>query len=372
MRSPSATLPRLTPRQWLTLAIALALLLVLTLLTAPNNPKSDGSTYSRSPEGYSAWYNAIQQSGQPIEQSRQPLNKLFDRPGRKITLLQVSPEADRSAINRDWIAQGNRAILIGSRSASQITDAPFNSNIPIPNGALKIATSRRYRNPNAQSLAKDQYGAIVQRETIGQGEIIRILPLFLAANAYHDSNNNFEFLTSLTQGDRIIVDEYIHGYRDAESAEAEGKGDLFSYFAKTPVAIALIQIMVLLGVLIYGKNWRFGPVRSIQPPVVNNSRAYIQALASVLQKANSTDFVTDTLSQAELQHLQRELGLGTGNLDRHSLLAAWQAETGQSPALLSDLLDSLSEKSPRHKKLTEAELTQWLARLQQLAHVQKT
>ena len=371
MRSLTPSIPHLSPRQWLTLAIALALLLVLTLLTAPNNPKSDGSTYSRSPEGYSAWYDAVKQAGQPIEQSRQPLNKLFDRKGRKITLLQISPEADRNAIDRDWISQGNRAILIGSRMASRITDAPFNSNIAIPQGQLQIATSRRYHDRNAQSIT-DQYGAIVQRETIGQGEIIRILPLFLAANAYHDTANNFEFLTNLTKGDRIIVDEYIHGYRDAESAEAEGKGDLFSYFAKTPVAIALIQIMVLLGVLIYGKNWRFGPVRSIQPPVVNNSRAYIQALASVLQKANSTDFVTDTLSQAELQHLQRELGLGTGNLDRHSLLAAWQAETGQSPALLSDLLDSLSEKSPRHKKLTEAELTQWLARLQQLAHVQKT
>jgi len=389
----------LSPRQWFTGGILAAGLLLFTLLSAPNNPRSDGSTYSRSPEGYGAWYAYVERSGQAIARWQKPLTALFGKDGSdypqsdvqeisdiasqtnspisiRTTLIQISSEPDSPRIDRRWIEQGNRVILIGTRKGkTQLTNAAFQSEIPIKfgspsnpqSGTLKIATTRRHlQTSTLQILVSDSYGTLVWRTPIGSGEIIHILPTFLAANAYQNEAQNFAYLQDLTQGDRILMDEYIHGYRDPETAATEGKGDLSTFFAKTPIALMFFQTLVILSVLIYGKNWRFGAIRSLNPPIINNSRAYIQALAGILQKANSTDFVTSTLSQAELKKLQRTLGLGTSRIDPETILQTWTEQTGRSATEFREAFLLSSSHKDRHKKPSEAELTQWLTKIQTL------
>ena len=382
-------------RHWFTVGILATGLLLFTLLAAPNNPRSDGSTYSRSPEGYGAWYAYVQRSGQPIDRWQKPLTVLFGRPDYpqsdvqdisdtasqtnsqtsiRATLIQISSEPDDfPRLDRRWIEQGNRVILIGTRKGkTQLTNATFQSEVPVnfgsptnpQSGILKIATTRRRQTSNLQTLVSDSHGTLVWRTAIGSGEIISILPTFLAANAYQNEAQNFAYLQDLTQGDRILMDEYIHGYRDPETAAIEGKGDLSTFFAKTPIALIFLQTLVILSVLIYGKNWRFGEIRSLHPPILNNSRAYIQALAGILQKANSTNFVTSTLSQAELKKLQRTLGLGTSAIDPETILKTWTEQTGRSATEFREaFLSSFSHKD-RHQKPSEAELTQWLTKIQ--------
>jgi len=387
----------LSPRQWFTGGILAAGLLLFTLLSAPNNPRSDGSTYSRSPEGYGAWYAYVERSGQAIARWQKPLTALLGKDGSdypqsdvqeisdiasqtnspisiRTTLIQISSEPDSPRIDRRWIEQGNRVILIGTRKGkTQLTNAAFQSEIPIKfgspsnpqSGTLKIATTRRHlQTSTLQTLVSDSYGTLVWRTPIGSGEIIHILPTFLAANAYQNEAQNFAYLQDLTQGDRILMDEYIHGYRDPETAATEGKGDLSTFFAKTPIALMFFQTLVILSVLIYGKNWRFGAIRSLNPPIINNSRAYIQALAGILQKANSTDFVTSTLSQAELKKLQRTLGLGTSRIDPETILQTWTEQTGRSATEFREAFLLSSSHKDRHKKPSEAELTQWLTKIQ--------
>ncbi len=385
----------LSLRQWFTLGILAAGLLLFTLLSAPNNPRSDGSTYSRSPEGYGAWYAYVERSGQTIDRWQKPLTALFGNNGSdypqsdvqdisntalttnpqssiRTTLIQISSEPDAPRLDRRWIEQGNRVILIGTpKNKTQLTNANFQSEVPVKfgsssqSGTLKIATTRRHRQTSTlQTLVSDSYGTLVWRTPIGSGEILHILPTFLAANAYQNEAQNFAYLQDLTQGDRILMDEYIHGYRDPETAAIEGKGDLSTFFAKTPIALMFVQTLIILSVLIYGKNWRFGAVRSLNPPTINNSRAYIQALAGILQKANSTDFVTSTLSHAELKKLQRTLGLGTSTIDPETILQTWTEQTGRSAREFRDAFLLSSSHKDRHKKPSEAELTQWLTKIQ--------
>jgi hypothetical protein len=52
----------------------------------------------------------------------------------------------------------------------------------------------------------------------------------------------------------------------------------------------LIQGTIILLVAIFAGWNRFGQPVTLSAPQVDNSEAYIQALAGVLQKANSTDF----------------------------------------------------------------------------------
>ena len=149
-------------RRWFTFGVLAAGLLLFTLLSAPNNPRSDGSTYSRSPEGYGAWYAYVERSGQSIDRWEKPLPVLFgtDRSGPyqndvqeisdshsstrsptyspikspssiRTTLIQITSEADSARIDRRWIEQGNRVILIGtSKDKTQLTNADFHSEVP--------------------------------------------------------------------------------------------------------------------------------------------------------------------------------------------------------------------------------------------------
>ncbi len=366
------------PRQWWTIGLVLAGLLLFTLVSAPSSPQSVGSTYSRAPEGYGAWYAYMENSGAKMERLRKPIDdSFFNSTNKNTTILQVLADDDSNHIGQynlssKGIEKGNRIVIIGSKKIPsgrvRATQANFNSSPISPdNRAITLQTSKRYLPSETPVLAqpinpilKDDFGAIVIESKIGQGSIVYVVPQFLGANAYQDTNN-FAYLKDLVKNDRIIVDEYIHGYRDSKTAKEEGKADVFEFLAQTPLILAVIQLCILLGVLVYGKSWRLGPVKTLVPPPINNSRAYIQALARILQKANSTDFVTETLGKAELTQLQRSLGLNrNSNQDPTELIKLWKQQTGKDSQTLERIFLSLR----RQQKLSEAELTQWLALLQ--------
>ncbi len=365
-------------RQWVTMVVVLAGLLLFTLISAPSSPQSVGSTYSRAPEGYGAWYAYMENSGAKIERLRKPIDdKFFNTTTPNTTIIQVLADDDSNHlgqynVNSKGIEKGNRIVIIGSKKIPggriRATQANFNSSPISPdNRAITLQTTKRYIPSENPVLAqpinprlKDEFGAIVIESKIGRGAILYVIPQFLGANAYQDTNN-FAYLKDLVKNDRIVVDEYIHGYRDAETAKEEGKADVFEFLAQTPLILAVIQLFILMAVLIYGKSWRLGPVKTLEAPPINNSRAYIQALARILQKANSTDFVTETLGKAEVTQLQRRLGLSRSTQQNPSdLIEIWKTQTGKD----SQILERIFRPLRRQQKLSEAELTQWLALLQ--------
>jgi hypothetical protein len=373
----------LNPRQWWTLALTSIALILLTLINAPSSPQNTGSSYSKTPEGYGAWYEYMEKNGATIDRLRKPNNaEFFNANTKNTTFIQIAVDNNSftgQLIDANWIEKGNRWIIIGAIQSSskkvQATKASFTSQPNTIAGPIKIDTTRRFiktRNaPNTDTLLdrqeepliQDNYGTLVMKNTLGKGELIYIVPQFIAANAYQSNPANFKYLSTLAKNDRIWIDEYLHGYRDIETAKEEGKGNVFEFLAQTPIMILFTQFLIGISVLIYGKNSRFGQVKTVEPPPINNSLAYIQAMAGILQKANSTDFVTETLSKAEITKLQRNLGLGTAPQDPETIIKLWTQKTGRSPRELEQIFSALH----RQQKLSEAELTKWLTLLQNIA-----
>jgi len=373
----------LNPRQWWTLALTSIALILLTLINAPSSPQNTGSSYSKTPEGYGAWYEYMEKNGATIDRLRKPNNaEFFNANTKNTTFIQIAVDNNSftgQLIDANWIEKGNRWIIIGAIQSSskkvQATKASFTSQPNTIAGPIKIDTTRRFvktRNaPNTDTLLdrqeepliQDNYGTLVMKNTLGKGELIYIVPQFIAANAYQSNPANFKYLSTLAKNDRIWLDEYMHGYRDIETANEEGKGNLFEFLAQTPIMILFTQFLIGISVLIYGKNCRFGQVKTVEPPPINNSLAYIRAMAGILQKANSTDFVTETLSKAEITKLQRNLGLGTFPQAPATIIKLWTEKTGRSPRELEQIFSALH----RQQKLSEAELTKWLTLLQNIA-----
>ncbi|UBF26926.1 DUF4350 domain-containing protein [Kovacikia minuta CCNUW1] len=381
----------LAKRQIWILTIALSALVCISLLMAPKGSSlRQGSTYGRSPDGYGAWYADMKQQGNPVQRWQKPLNELFrvsrsvkqaqsfsgatlvsdsqitsppgGIPSAPMTLLRVSNRLrPPDEAGREWVQAGNVLVLLGVRVP--VSQAPFHSDISTPVGAVQVDTSRRRaKDSKGHSLLEDSFGAVVWQENLGQGRIIYASTPFLGANAYQKAAGNFKFLTDLVTeaGYPVWVDEYLHGYKDTDVVKQESPGNVLNYLAKTPLALLAIQIGVILLVLIWGQNQRLGRGLALTDPPVDNSEAYIQAMASVLQKAACSEFVVDTVGKAEQIEVQKALGLGTEPLPLETIVAAWIQQTGRTGAELETILRT----AHRHRRISEPDLLRWVENIQ--------
>lgn len=393
-------------------AIVVAVLVLLSLVVAPNRANlHHGSTYSRAPSGYGAWYAYMQEQGVNIQRWQRPLEDLI-QPSQSpenpieekavpigyqqflspilsaasvssqspITLLQVDNRLGGLGLPpQQWIERGNIVIQLGGTRAVEglgiefpVTRSPFTSVLSSSAGGVKIETSRRFTElqnlPNGmdtsiESRLADAYGAVVLKRAVGKGKIITAITPYLAANAYQDELGNFKFLEQLVTeaGNPIWVDEYLHGYKDQEIIAEETSQNLLKYLVNTPISLVAVQAIVLLLVLIWGLNRRLGPPMALASPKVDNSEAYIQALASVLRQANCSEFVVQTIGKAEQLQVQRSLGLGNDLLDPAIITEAWVQQTGRSSSDLEDVLNY----TDRHR-FSETELWNWLGKVQRV------
>ncbi|MGK7874927.1 MAG: DUF4350 domain-containing protein [Xenococcaceae cyanobacterium] len=354
-------------RLWLFGAIALGAVIIITFLAAPaNNKLNSGSTYSRGPDGYGAWYAFMSERGIPIQRWQKPFQDLVNREDVEppITLLRVYSRLTPRRLSkseRDWVERGNNLVILGVREP--VTEAPFSTQQDSPAGRVKIDTGRRKIYVKEEILG-DRFGAVVWEEKLGKGRVIFATTPHLAANAYQDIQDNYKFLAQLVTKYElpVWVDEYIHGYKDVEVIARETGENLFSYLATKPIFLALVQGLILLFVAIWAGNRRFGAPITLSAPVIDNSKAYIQALAGVLQKAGSTEFVLDTVGKEEQRQLQKALGLGEVLLNHKSLVDAWVQQTGRAASELEPLLKAQSRK----RRMREIDLLGWLDKWEQI------
>jgi Domain of unknown function (DUF4350) len=387
-------------RLWLLGAIAITAIMIITLLFAPaNNKLNSGSTYNRAPDGYGAWYAFMSKRGTEIQRWQKPIADFAKNPNTKppSTLLRIYSSSIPEVVSdteEKWVKQGNTLVILGVRAP--VTAAPFSTLHPDSAGEIKIDTGRRFPSDKKQVLG-DNFGAIVWQKTLDKGIVYFAAAPHLAANAYQDFPGNYEFLARLVtqlEGEKEIegaeqalavkfiqnpidrpsqktskitnkvwVDEYIHGYKDPEVIERESGGNLFTYLAKTPLFLVLIQGTIILIVAIFAEWNRFGQPVTISAPQVDNSAAYIQALAGVLEKANSTDFAVETIGKAEKLQLQKALLLGQASLESETLINAWVEQTGRTAAELEELLRSPSGK---RRRLSDPDLLAWLRKWEQI------
>jgi hypothetical protein len=353
--------------------------LLLSVAIAPaQTPLYSGSTYTRGPEGYGAWYAWAQAEGMDLQRWQRPAADFSathaDSPGQ--TFLQIYPslipDPSPSPELAAWISAGNTLVQVGVRQP--VTAAPFESTPNTPWGAGELDTRRRKLAATA-GIWSDPFGAIAWRESVGHGEVIRVTTPFLAANAYQETRANFQLLAHLVvqpqdplgtaidfQARSVWVDEYLHGYEDEGAIATDSDRDtLWGYLAQTALAPLVIQGAIVTLIALIALNRRFGAAQPLTAPMENNSQAYINALASVLAKAEQHHFVLQLLSAEKQRQLQHQLGLGSTLLTPDDLRAAW-VEQGRSLRDLNPVLH-LQTKS----RLSKGELQQWLQQWEAIA-----
>jgi hypothetical protein len=356
-------------RYWQVLATVIAIIILLIVVSGPRgNERLAGSTYSKQPSGYGAWYQMMVDRSTPIERWRKSSKELMTKYSTNTTWLQINPaitQLDLSTAEKNWIEKGNTLIVLGVDAPPK--DIDFSQDLPSAQGAVRIETTRRLVSdslPTAvtaiQKIVGNSQGNVLVSAQLGAGQLIVSTTPHLAANAYQDWRPNYELLASLIPAQqRIVVDEYLHGYHDVQSAGATDRTatDGLTYLLRTPWLVVLFNFCLVLFLVIWQQNRRFGAVIIPQPPAVDNSLAYIQALGGVLRQARSSDFVVQNIGKAEQLALQQKLGLGSQQLvDRQTLLTAWVTQTKLPATDLQQVLQLATD----HRRLNEKELRQWL------------
>lgn len=348
-------------KQWWPLLLFCLILLLLMLAPGQGNDRS-GSTYSRDPSGYGAWYTYMENRGTPVQRWRKPpqdwATYTQDRP---CTLLQIYGEPSEFLPSLGTETSG-RLIALGVKTPATL--APYRSDHTTPSGEVRLDTSRRLPltelAPQDQVILSDSFGVIAwQRATGEESATIWINSPHLAANAYQDFPGNYEFLAQLvtSAGGEVWVDEYLHGYRDLDP-EGGGENSLTweQYLWRSSFMVILLQGIFFLVLLWIAQNQRFGVRVPLITPRLDNTMAYIQALAGVLRQVNNHQFVGETLGKAEQRHLQQQLGLRGHPLTPSTLGQVWHTQTGRSP---QDIEDLLSFPQP----CGDMELLQWLKKV---------
>lgn len=370
-------------RSGLLMAVAIALVIGLIVAIAPSmNTLRRGTTYGRSPADYGAWYDYLEAQGAVVQRWRRPVADLVDQLADQAdpetplpTLIQIYPSlqsAWRHVQGTEWTAAGYRLIVLGVRTP--VTQADFTATLRSTTpelATIRVQTRRRATALTAADrqvpLLADSYGAVAWQEPSGDrgGQVTLINTPTLAANAYQDYPDNFAFLAAIAQqtGGPIWIDEYLHGYRDQTAASPAADPtpqSWLGYLARTPFLLVGLQAGLITLLAIVALNRRFGRAIAWRHPPRNNSAEYIEALAQVLRKADSLEFVRDGVGQAERRQLQQALGLGQQPVDDATLQRAWSQQTGRPAAELADYF-----RPPVTGRLTEATLMQWISALQQ-------
>jgi hypothetical protein len=346
--------------------IVLAAIVLLTLFIAPRSSRqSSGSTFSRAPDGYGAWYAYMERQGTQVQRWRQPSGDISNSGGTGKTFLQINPLFDSTLSKYDlaWVRKGNTWVILGS--TMPVTEADFSTMHSTEQGTVQIETTRRRKlEGDEQAVLSDRYGAIVWEERQGKGQIIHAVTPFLAANAYQDVSGNFAFLAKLVtqNGKTIWVDEYLHGHKEQAVAKREKASNWGAYLLKTPFALGLMQVTLLGLILVWAKNRRFGQPMPLATQKQDSSEAYIQALAGVLHKAGRSEFVLDVVGREAQLQIQRSLGLGNTLLARETVIQAWTEQTGRSAEELAQILPTAP------KRLSEKDLLIWVTQVQKVHH----
>lgn len=387
-------LNKLFKQYWHFILIAAIAIVVITLVSAiGGDVRQPGSSYSMAPNGYSTWYQMMSDRGIKIKrwQKSFPALNNFSDYETGVTLLQVNPQLERldlTDLQQKWVSQGNTIVMLGVTAPAW--EIPFRSNLDSPQGNVKIETTRRFRSSvsiigrerkaDTSSILSDRAGSVISQFSLGKGVVIIVTTPHLAANAYQDIRPNYELLAELVTKDRqqVLVDEYIHGYRDRKSASSvkdgvqrsdaeteseDGSDATLTYLFRTPLLLVFINSILGMLVLIWQQNRRFGKVTIPKAIEIDNSEAYIQALGGVLRQANSSEFAVHNIGRAEQLAWQQKLGLGKERLvEPQILISAWEERV----RLPSDDLRFVLQLMTGARRLTPIELTNWLEKIRKI------
>lgn len=389
------------PTLWLVAVLSAALVLGLALIGSRQSSKLAGAsarptTYSASPEGMRALYDLLANLGCRVQRFQRPYTELPDDSGQLLIVVEpLARELDEEEVAalKGWLDYGNALLLILGSTKSSVLEAcgwkigkiEAANDPPREVPGVEIDPDeeliKRYLDDVRRVWVDGRLRLILDKQytfepLVREGDVVhasifrrRLGKKFIISGSIGHRNkdlaraDNAVFFVNIAQkkvGDSpVLFDEYHQGY---ESPPNEGKS-LWGALGPTAQIFALHMLLVL-GLIVYNANIRFGPPLALRPPSSRPSTEYIESMAGLFQRARATGVALEMHYAAFTRDLAKRLGLPPdADLDR--LADASAATLGLPRQELRELLntcqEALAEERPR-----EDEMTSLVATLQSL------
>jgi len=335
-------------------ASLLSLLAIARFNATRNSPASTYSSYDTGRNGYAAFYELLHREDIPSSRFEQP-HGLLNRSLR--TLIVARPvrhmsQNEAQAI-RDWVARGGTLIVLspdgGDREIPgvrlpQTHTVKGATALAHVLGIVSLTRGVRYLGASGTSvfialhkpaiplLGRRHAGVIAALFSFGKGRIIAASDPTIFSNAELGAHDNARFAYNLASTYAPVwFDETAQGYARTENAW---------HALPLPVRVALGLIGATALLALIGSNVRFGPVIVPAPTQAQNSSAFIDSMASLMERGRARgkamrDLIDLTLRNvriqsgdlragpvAELQRLRNGAAPRDGDLIRAAVLCA--------------------------------------------------
>jgi hypothetical protein len=117
--------------------------------------------------------------------------------------------------------------------------------------------------------------------SVGEGTVVAISDPFLLTNKGVMTHENLAFaarLAGLGRGGAIYFDEYHHGFSDPRT--------IISYVRQRKLHFALLQVVVIFGLLVWRGRSRLGRARRLERSSERGSTEYVRAFSLIYRRAH--------------------------------------------------------------------------------------
>lgn len=208
-------------------------------------------------------------------------------------------------------------------------------------------------------LANDDK-TILSNMPYGDGEIVFLSDPYIVANGGIRLADNAQLAINIvSSGDGLIAfDEFHQGYGANENR-------LLAYFAGTPAAAIFLQIVLLIGLILFSQSRRFARALPDSEPNRLSKLEYVGAMAELQRRTKAFDVALENIYKDFRRRVSRLAGLDATTASHTELASAITERIGGDLAEIENLLfkaEDISHGEPSNKK----EVTNIVKRLREI------
>jgi hypothetical protein len=214
-----------------------------------------------------------------------------------------------------------------------------------PKSASDVETSEM--NAPVVHLANKQKTLLVDFP-YDSGEIVFLSDPYMISNSGISLVDNAQMAINVvaSRGGIIAFDEFHHGYGANEN-------QVLSYFAETPVVPIFLQIVLLVGVVLFTQSRRFARALPADEPNRLSKLEYVAAMAELQQRTRAYDLALENIYSEFRRTMARFVGADNFQTPRHNLARLIAEKANLDAGELENLMfkcEEIIHGEPTNKK----------------------
>lgn len=357
-------------------AIILVLVVALAVQSSDQGESMIPSSYSPGSHGAKAAYLLLQEEGYNVERWEQSPDALPADAANTVLVMAypfTPPTKQEKASLHLYLSRGGRILATSSTASLFLPEAEIVPELMAGpawktfqpqlltsltrGGAIKMIPGAYWKNSSTCCLVHyaDEGRPIVVSYKVGKGEVIWWASATPLTNAGIKEAGNLPLLLNslgISRDERILWDEYFHGYRES----------LGAYMGQPPLTFGLLQCFLLLGVLLLTFSRRSLPIRPAQDKSRLSPLEFVQTLGGLYRRASATHAALEVPYLRFRTIVTRRLGLQqaiAADALARSVRNRFGYKDARLPGLLSTIEAALREDNPGEE--TVLHLTQELS-----------